>query len=77
MKAWKEKYLGGSAQSLEDAIDEINKQEVQRNYAKIIAIIQSSGTGKSKTVDQIAKKRVLFPLCLREEIGNNYFGANR
>ena len=55
------------------AIDEINNRPVQNNYAKIIAIIQSSGTGKSKTVDEIAKTRVLFPLCLREEIGEKYF----
>ena len=77
VKAWKEKYLGQSAESLRNAIDEINNLKVQQNYAKIIAIIQSSGTGKSKTVDEIAKTRVLFPLCLREEIGEKYFGANR
>jgi len=57
-------------------IDHLNNKPPASHYAKIIAIIQSSGTGKSKTVDEIAKERVLLPLVLREEIGNNYFGTN-
>jgi hypothetical protein len=48
---------------------------VLNNYAKIIPIAQSSGTGKSKTVDKVAMERILFPICLREDIGKNYFGA--
>jgi len=48
---------------------------VLNNYAKIIPIAQSSGTGKSKTVDKVAMERILFPICLRENIEKNYFGA--
>jgi len=36
---------------------------------------QSSGTGKSKTVDRIGEDRILFPMCLREDLGENVFGA--
>jgi hypothetical protein len=46
-----------------------------RHYAKIIPVAQSSGTGKSKTVDMVAMERILFPLCLRESLGENFFGA--
>jgi hypothetical protein len=55
-----------------DAIDEVHKEE---NYAKVVPIAQSSGTGKSRTVDKVAMERILFPLCLREDLGKNYYGA--
>ena len=42
---------------------------------KVVPVVQSSGTGKSKTVDKIATERILIPLCLRENLGENYFGA--
>ena len=48
---------------------------MQDSYAKIMPIAQSSGTGKSKTVDMVACERILFPICLREDIGKNYFGS--
>lgn len=56
------------------AIDELNNIPKENNYAKILPVTQSSGTGKSKTVDEVAKERILFPLCLREDIGLEYFG---
>ena len=43
-----------------------------RNYAKYIPIVQSSGMGKSKTVDKVATERILFPMCLRDDIGGAY-----
>src|SRR5277367_5362407 len=48
---------------------------IQSSYAKILVITQSSGMGKSKTVDTIARERILFPLCMREDLGENSFGA--
>jgi hypothetical protein len=74
IQAWKAKYIGNSHRILLQAIDKLNDE--REHYAKIIAMIQSSGTGKSKTMDEIAKERVLFPLCLREDIGVDYYGAN-
>ena len=69
------KYHGDAHIVLLRAIDELNALPVQNNYAKIIPITQSSGTGKSKTVDKVAMERILFPMCLREDIGKKYFGA--
>jgi hypothetical protein len=69
------KYLGDAHKILLRAIDDLHKLPLLQNYAKIFPIAQSSGTGKSKTVDMVAKERILFPMCLRENLGNEYFGA--
>ena len=63
IQAWKAKYLGTTHRALSEATDDLNNQPPARHYAKIIAMIQSSGTGKSETMDEITKDRVLFPLC--------------
>jgi hypothetical protein len=73
--AWGRPYLGDAHQILLKAIDDLHNLSSIRSYAKIIPIVQSSGTGKSKTVDRIATERLLFPMCLREELGNDLFGA--
>ena len=73
--AWSLEYHGNAHMALLQAIDELNALPVERNYAKIIPITQSSGTGKSKTVDRVAMERILFPMCLRENLGDLYFGA--
>jgi hypothetical protein len=75
MRAWSLKYHRDAHKVLLKAIDELHVQQIRLNYAKIIPIAQSSGTGKSKTVDMIATEQILFPLCLRESLGKNYFGA--
>jgi hypothetical protein len=75
IRAWSLKYHGDAHEILLKAIDELHMLPIQHNYAKIIPIAQSSGTGKSKTVDKVATERILFPICLREDIGKNYFGA--
>jgi hypothetical protein len=57
-------------------VDELHELKQERNYAKMIPIIQSSGTGKSRTVDNVGKERVLFPMCLREDLGKDLFGPS-
>lgn len=66
-------YHGNAHKILLQAIDELHGIEL--NYAKLMPIAQSSGMGKSKTVDQVATERILFPICLHESIGKQYFGA--
>jgi hypothetical protein len=75
MRAWKFEYQGSAHKVLLQAIDKLHTVGKENNYAKNFPIAQSSGTGKSKTVDQIARERILFPMCLREDIGDDYFGA--
>ena len=73
--AFKRDYHGVAYKVLLQSIDEVHNRSVDKCYAEIIPITQSSGTGKSKTVDKVATERILFPLCLRENLGKDSFGA--
>ena len=73
--AWKSDYRGDADKIMLRFIDEVHQRPRSANYAKVIPVAQSSGTGKSRTVDKIATERILFPLCLRENIGPDYFGV--
>jgi len=74
IQAWNLEYLGDAYKALLATIDEAHSKPIETNYAKIVPVAQSSGTGKSKTVDRIAEERILIPLCLREELERG-FGA--
>ena len=74
IQAWNQEYLGDVYKALLAAIDEVHWKPIDANYAKIILVAQSSGTGKFKTVDRFAKERILIPLCLREDLDRD-FGA--
>jgi len=58
------------------AIDSLHALPTNSDCAKILPVVQSSGVGKSKTMDKIATERIVLPLCLREYIGRSYFGAS-
>jgi hypothetical protein len=34
-------------------------------YARVLPVVQSSGTGKSRMLDEVAKSLFTFPFCLR------------
>jgi hypothetical protein len=42
--------------------------DTKREYAKYISIIQSSGMGKSRMIDEVSKTKFTIPLCLRSGI---------
>jgi hypothetical protein len=75
--AWKSEYKGQAQKRLMVAIDKLHSVDPSRNYAKILPITQSSGTGKSKAVDAMSMERIVLPLCLRENLGPNIFGTSR
>lgn len=66
--AWSLKYHGNTHKFWLKAINDLHMLPIQHNYAKIIAIDQSFGSGKSKTVDKVAMEQILFPICLCEDI---------
>ena len=35
------------------------------HYSRVLPVVQSSGMGKSKTLDELSKERVVLPLNLR------------
>ena len=75
IRAWHLEYKGNAYKALLDMVDAIHTMPVKKNYAKAVPVAQSSGTGKSKTVDKIATERILLPMCLRISLGKNYFGT--
>jgi hypothetical protein len=44
-------------------------------YARYTSIVQSSGMGKSRAIDELSKKHLVVPLCLREG-SNGKFSIN-
>jgi hypothetical protein len=75
ISAWNAEYHGTAHKVLLKAVDEVHALPRDHRYARIIPVAQSSGTGKSKTIDKIATERILFPICLREDLSEQYFGA--
>ena len=73
--AWNMGYRSDAYKCLLEAIDQLQALPAEAHYVKTVPIVQSSGMGKSKTVDRIATERILFPLCLRESLGKNAFGT--
>jgi hypothetical protein len=48
---------------LETIADLLNKK--RSPYARLTSIVNSSGTGKSRMVDQLGTKIITVPMCLR------------
>ena len=67
-RAWDANYQGGAAELLERIVISATTEPELANahYTNQISIIQSSGTGKSRTVDELAKKLFTFPFNLRQ-----------
>jgi hypothetical protein len=66
-KAWTTAFRGNASDALKACITEMN---ANRNRGKLfgssLSLVQSSGTGKSRTVDEVAREIFTFPFCLRE-----------
>jgi hypothetical protein len=62
--AWSRKYKGDAATVLLKSIaDFLNKE--REPYARQTNIMNSSGTGKSRMVDELARRIITVPMCLR------------
>jgi hypothetical protein len=75
-KAWLTKFAGSSHLRLISKIKaiadnrepaDIEKMVPKGVYTNILPIVQSSGMGKSRTVDEIAKGLFTIPICLRDQ----------
>jgi hypothetical protein len=44
-------------------------------YARVLPVMQSSGTGKSRLLNEVAKTVFTFPLCLRPPNANGRFSS--
>ena len=70
--AWSLEYCGDKV--LLKIIDDLTRLPAKKNYANVVPVAQSSGTGKFKTVDRISTEQILFPLCLCESLSKKYIG---
>ncbi|KAA8903422.1 hypothetical protein FN846DRAFT_985347 [Sphaerosporella brunnea] len=71
-EAWKKDYLGGSIDVFRSVVGDAQKAfGDHRHYAKFFPIIQSSGAGKSRMIDEYSKSSVgiVFTLRLRSQTG--------
>jgi hypothetical protein len=63
--AWEKEFKGNAAETLLDTISVyLAQSQVYSHHANIL---NSSGTGKSRLVDELAKTIITVPICLRHE----------
>ena len=68
-RAWEVDFVGDTHLLLLKTINDMNAKRDVRADANSVTIFQSSGTGKSRTVDQLAKLVFTIPFNLRPEAG--------
>ncbi|KAJ3922362.1 hypothetical protein F5877DRAFT_75376 [Lentinula edodes] len=64
-RAWKQGYLGDYDKLL---LQNMDSSQSPGDYGNVAAIVQSSGYGKSRTVDEIAKQVFTIPMNVRNPI---------
>lgn len=72
---WKDKFCGGSLAALKERILKHEMETCDQGfkyYAKLIPIIQSSGMGKSRLIDEIGKSHLCITVTLRENGESGY-----
>jgi len=62
-KAWEADYIGD--RHVTEFLNEIHLIGEKDAYCNILALVNSSGTGKSKLVYEMAKEVLSVPICLR------------
>lgn len=62
-------------EGLLDHLDMLHRTFHRSRYAKFLPIVQSSGTGKSRMVDELGKFVYLIPLNLRPSGDKGWFCA--
>jgi len=64
--AWNSEFKGDLAEVLFNSIaDYLSKGRTP--YARLTTIVNSSGTGKSRMVDQLGTQIITVPMCLRQK----------
>ena len=64
--SWTHEFVGNAARLLEAHIKQYSGIDDKKIYAPYCAIVQSSGTGKSKTVDEYSKIHFVISVNLRD-----------
>jgi hypothetical protein len=64
LESWKEGYVGAAHKVLYNSIS-TQFQAGNRTYARYQAVVQSSGMGKSRMIDELSKDHLVIPINLR------------
>jgi len=70
MESWDVTYVGEADDLLYNHIATFSASKVD-TYARYTSIVQSSGMGKSRAIDELSKKHLVLPLNLRQEPDGN------
>jgi hypothetical protein len=70
-RSWDHKFSGTSHELLREFM--VKAMRYQNNSARYSAIVQSSGTGKSRMTDELAKTTFTIPMNLRDPDANGMF----
>ena len=69
-------FRGDGAELFKSGLDEMNEKRGNKLYANFVPIVQSSGMGKSRLVDETAKLIFTVPFCFRSELdGRDMIGS--
>ncbi|KAL5512200.1 hypothetical protein ACEPAG_3485 [Sanghuangporus baumii] len=76
--AWEVPYQGNLHEELWKHISRLYAVEKKDKdqYANMCTIIQSSGTGKSRMVDQLCTEHFVIPICLRDPKTNGFLPSD-
>jgi hypothetical protein len=67
IKSWDATFQGDAADVLLKSISTSLDRQGNDVYAQFSSIVNSTGTGKSRMVDQLGTKVITIPMCLRGE----------
>lgn len=56
--AWRDKFAGNAHLSLLGVLDHMEENFLDETYAKLVPVVQSSGVGKSRLMDEISRMRL-------------------
>ncbi|KAF8323573.1 hypothetical protein F5887DRAFT_1208074 [Amanita rubescens] len=70
--SWERPYDGQAAEALWTHIRNHFDPDSKSVYAHFCSIVQSSGMGKSRTVDELGKKHFSIPINLRDALSTGY-----
>ena len=71
-REWRSEFIGSSIDILRNLVLDEEEDFGTNYYAKTIPIIQSSGTGKSRLLDEIGKEFLTMTFILRRPMEDGY-----
>ena len=67
LKAWSQPYVGEAHKCLYKVMEKQWEKAGRNAYGRFLSIVQSSGTGKSRMIDELSKEHLVVPINLRPE----------